>query len=266
MTHYLNESFERIQCILQALQVISSAQSIISSNTTITWSTLYAKGMSGELDDSALVRELLHTIRKLPSNIMRDLLSNLSAYPIPDIPSILLDLDQLLAAREPIASPLRGEHDIHHRKLRTTIVDQKVSLSRHKPAVSSQNLEYLELVARFSTTFAQYLHSSLIDPRTLFLHEILIFDLKSPHRDTFTPKPRFAVERALNMPHDYLGCNCCKGLESALAPSQPPTAVLYQLYLECGAIINGADLWTAFYAVMGNEESENEEADRERVL
>lgn len=68
------------------------------------------------------------------------------------------------------------------------------------------------------------------------------------------------------MPHDYLGCNCCKGLDSALAPSQPPTAVLYQLYLECGAIINAADLWTAFYAVMGNEESENEEADRERVL
>lgn len=68
------------------------------------------------------------------------------------------------------------------------------------------------------------------------------------------------------MPHDYLGCDCCKGLDSALAPSQPPTAVLYQLYLECGAIINGADLWAAFYAVMGNEESENEEADRERVL
>lgn len=266
LSHYINESYERIQGILQALQVISSAQSLVSSNNTSSWSTLYTSGMSGKLGGSNLIRDLLHSIKKLPSNAMRDLLTGLSAYPIPDISNILVDLDSLLAAREPNASPLRGEHDINHRTLRTTVVAQKVSLSRQKPALSSQNLAYSELVARFTTQLAQYLHINLIDPRTIFLHEILIYDLKSPHLDVFMPKPRFAIERALNMPHDYLGCNCCKGLDSALSPSQPPTAVLYQLYLECGAIINGADLWAAFYAVMENKESENEEADRERIL
>lgn len=266
LSHYINESYERIQCILQALKLISLAQSLISPNNITTWSTLYTGGMSGKLKDSILVRDLLDSIKKLPPHIMRDLLTSLSAYPVPDVPSILLDLDNLLAAREPNTSPLRSEHDINHRTLRTTVIAQKVSLSRQKPALSSQNLAYSELVGRFSTQLAQFLHTNLIDPRTLFLHEILIYDLKSPHRDVFTPRPRFAIERALSMPHDYLGCNCCKGLDSALSPSQPPTAILYQLYLECGAIINGADLWAAFHAVVGNEGSENEEADRDRTL
>lgn len=222
--------------------------------------------MSGELRDSALVKELILSVKKLPSNIMRDLLARLSTYPLHDIPDILLDLNNLLAAQGPAASPLRSEHDIHHRTLRTTVIAQKVSLRSHTSALSSQNLAYSELVTRFSTQLTHFLHTSLVDPRSIFLNEILIYDLKSPHRDVFKPKPRHAIERSLSMPHDYLGCNCCKGLDSALAPSQPPTAVLYQLYLECGATINAADLWTAFYAVMGNEENENEEADRERVL
>lgn len=246
--------------------MISLALSLVSSSNITTWSTVYTSGMSGELKDSRLVKDLLQSTRKLPSNTLRDLLTSLSAYPIPNISSILHDLENLLAARECNASPLRGEYDSHHRTLQTTIIAQKVSLSRRKPALSSQNLAYSELLACFTTQLTQFLHTNLIDPRTLFLHEILIYNLKSPHRDVFTPKPRFAIERALNMPHDYLGCNCCKGLDNALSPSQPPTAVLYQLYLECGAIINGADLWAAFYAVMGNKQSENEEADRERVL
>lgn len=222
--------------------------------------------MSGELRDSALVNDLIRSVRKLPSNTMRDLLMDISSFSIPHIPQILLDLDKLLAAREPAASPLRSEHDIHHRTLRTTVVAQKVSLSRHTSNLSSQDLAYSQLVARVSTELANFMRASLIDPRALFLHEILMYDLKSPHRDVFTPTPRLAIERALSVPHDYLGCDCCKGLDSPLAPSQPPTAVLYQLYLECGSIINAADLWGAFYAVLGNEENEDEEADRERVL
>ena len=266
MNHHIREGHERIQSILQALQVISTLQSFISSDNSSTWSALYISGMSGDLRDSAIVKELILAVKKLPSNIMRDLLARLSTYPLHDIPDILLDLNNLLAAQDPAASPLRSEHDIHHRTLRTTIVAQKVSLRSHTSALSSQNLAYSDLVTRFSTQLTHFLYTSLVDPRSIFLNEILIYDLKSPHRDVFKPKPRHAIERSLSMPHDYLGCNCCKGLDSALAPSQPPTAVLYQLYLECGATINAADLWTAFYPVMGNEENENEEADRERVL
>lgn len=252
--------------MLQALQAIFKSQSLMSQGNRTSWSTLYISGMSGELQDSNLVENLILSVKKLPSNLLQDLLTILSAYLIPEIPEILIELDELLTAREPSDSPLRGEFDIHHRTLRTTVIAQKVSLSQHTLALPSQNQAYSDLVIRFATQLEAFLQNSLIDPRNLFLHEILIYDLKSPHRDAFTPKPRLAIERALSRPHDYMGCDCCKGLESALSPSQPPTAVLYQLYLECGAIINAADLWAAFYAVMGNRECENEEADRERVL
>ena len=31
----------------------------------------------------------------------------------------------------------------------------------------------------------------------------------------------------------------------------PPTSILYQLYLESGALINAFDLWSAFNAIVG---------------
>ena len=267
VNYHIKKGYQHIQNMLHALEVLFKLQSLVSpGNSSTTWSSLYISTMSGELQDSALVKNLILSIKKLSSSILRDLLISFSAFPILDISQILRDLDNLLTAEDPAASPLHGELNTHNRTLRTTVVGQKVSLSHHTSALSSRNQAYSGIVTRFSTHVEKFLHVSLIDPRTLFLHEILIYDLKSPHRDVFLPRPRLAIERALSTPHDYLGCDCCKGLESALAPSQPPTAVLYQLYLECGAIINAADLWAAFYAIMGNQQGEDEEADRERVL
>ena len=67
------------------------------------------------------------------------------------------------------------------------------------------------------------------------------------------------IERALAAPHDYLGCDCCDNRsragdggrgEISLSGTQPATAILYQLYLESGTLINIADLWAAFGAVI----------------
>lgn len=100
-------------------------------------------------------------------------------------------------------------------------------------------------------------------------HEILF--LSTPHRSllkpALIPSPRHAIERALSRPHDYLGCSCCAAESSSINRSpntntdqrhghdssekndhQPATAILYQLYLESGTLINVADLWTAFRA------------------
>ena len=83
-----------------------------------------------------------------------------------------------------------------------------------------------------------------------------LYDSRSPLKDVFTPRPRPVMERALSRPHDYLGCNCCQTSEDSIKPTFPPTAILYQLYLETGSLINVADLWTAFYATLGGEEGE----------
>jgi origin recognition complex subunit 3 len=90
---------------------------------------------------------------------------------------------------------------------------------------------------------------------------VLIYDLKSPHTEVFQPKPRFAIERALATPHDYLGCDCCSGMEgndAALSATQPATAIVYQMYLESGMLMNVSDLWSAFNAIAGSGDEDDE--------
>ena len=42
-------------------------------------------------------------------------------------------------------------------------------------------------------------------------------------------------------------------LQPTLSGTQPATAILYQLYLESGALINVSDLWSAFFAIVGED-------------
>ena len=202
----------------------------------------------------------------MPSDAMSNLLSKLSNLDLLGIADMDKDLGKLTSTIDDDFTPLRSEHDIHHDSLRTTIVAQKVSLSKQSSTLSKQDLAYSKIVSSVDTLLRNFFQTSLINPKDLFLHEILIFDSKSSHRDVFTPKPRFAIERALSSPHDYLGCNCCEGAENGLSATQPSTAILYQLYLESGAAINTSDLWSAFYAVAGVEDAEDEDVDQRRTL
>ena len=129
------------------------------------------------------------------------------------------------------------------------------SRSRHCP---SKMLHTQPSLRKFTDLLERYFKAVFIDPKSLLFHEVFIYDLKSPHREVFTPRPRHAIERALAAPHDYLDCNCCApgkddGDEQTLSASQPATAILYQLYLESGSLINASDLWQAFQAVVGDE-------------
>ena len=222
--------------------------------------------MSGELQESTSIKDILLSIRKMPSNAMRELLAKISHFQIPDLAQTLDDLETLMTKSENSTAPLHSEHDIHHQTLRATVVAQRVELSKNTLALSEQDLAYSKIVNRVDALLKTFFETSLINPQDLFLHEILIFDFKSPYRDAFAPKPRLAVERALSSPHDYLGCDCCEGIDNALSATQPATAVLYQLYVESGAVINIADLWSAFYAIVGKEDCEDEEKDQQRVL
>lgn len=259
----IREGHKRLRAITYALEVICVFQSYLASKSVTPWSELYVSGMSGKLQDSSIINETLFSIRRLPSDAMEDLLVKLSAFQIPGLSAVLNDLETLTS---PLLQPLRSSHAIHQRTLRTTVVAQKVELSAQSSTLSPQDLAYSEIVDRTHNLMRQYLRITLVNPADIFLHEILVHDLKSPLRDVFAPKPRAAVERALSSPHDYLGCDCCDNLGSALSATQPATAVLYQLYLESGALINVADLWAAFFAILGKEDEEDEEKEQERVL
>lgn len=262
-----------LERLIYALEVISTIHLLLLSKfksmKLAPWSDLYILGMSGKLLTSPILRETLLSIKKMSSEDMKELLVQLSALEetIPSLPSILSDLETLTEIHP---DPIRSSHEINHQKaMHTTIFAQKVELSAHSLTPTHQDRGYSALVDRAHMALHNFFHETLITPQSLFLHEILIYDLKSPHRDVFAPKPRAAVERALSSPHDYLGCECCDidgDNDGALAGSQPATAVLYQLYLESGSMINMADLWEAFSAVLRTEDEEDEEGEGARVL
>ncbi|KAH0143208.1 hypothetical protein KCU67_g13672, partial [Aureobasidium melanogenum] len=168
---------------------------------------------------------------------------------------------QKLQAQQKDGGALRSEQDLHNATLRTTVVAKKVELSKQKSTLTKGDAAYSDILRRFVEALETDFDVALINPKDLVFNEIFMYDLKSPHRDVFMPKPRAAIERALASPHDYLDCECCApdvgtGEENTLASTQPSTAILYQLYLEGGAMMNVADLRTAFVTILGDDQDE----------
>lgn len=277
----LNEDIEKLLVTARnslaslsiAAIVLTRIRESLGITPRIRLSTVWTRAASGELLDSPLLRETMLSIKKTPSDRLARLLDSLINLTDEDIgmDSKLIDIPveleglrhELCTLTEENASsgPLRSQDDVRNESVRTTVVAQKVLLSKHKAALSEQDKAYSDIVARFHAQLDSYFHSTLVDPQTLPLYEILVYDLKSPHTEVFQPRPRLAIERALATPHAYLGCDCCgvaQDRENTLAATQPATAILYQLYLESGALINASDLWSAFNAIVGKEDEEDE--------
>lgn len=160
--------------------------------------------------------------------------------------------------------PLQSRYNMQNQSLRTTVVAQKVQLSKRESILSKHDSAFTKVIDSLAECMEQYFVFD--SPLDLFLHEVWIYDSKSPYREVFTPRPRHAIERALSVPHDYLGCTCCRASSEGMSSSQPPTAILYQLYLETGGLINIFDLWSAFYTIVGGEDGEERDERSALVL
>lgn len=114
---------------------------------------------------------------------------------------------------------------------------------------------YSRILETFASTLLTNLQSHLVDPTTLPFHEIFIFNAKTPLFPAFTPTPRYAIERALSSPADYLSCHCC-GTDNP--STHPPSAILWTLWCEAGSIVNARDLWEAFRGVLISREQDDE--------
>lgn len=263
---YVQKGKKALAEVLEATEVVRTLQSTLPGSAASSKSRMYVQAMSGNLTASPLLRSLLLSIRKAPSDTalttMRTLLEGKILGDLASqISSISSELEGLIQTQDDTAQPLRSEEDVKNSTLRTTVIAQKVELSKQKSTLSKQDAAYTAIVRRFSDVLETYFTEKLVNPKELILHEIFLYDLKSPFREVFTPRPRHAIERALAAPHDYLDCDCCdpgqgSGEEATLAASQPSTAVLYQLYLESGAMINASDLWQAFQAVVDDDQDE----------
>ncbi|KAF3762399.1 hypothetical protein M406DRAFT_341632 [Cryphonectria parasitica EP155] len=149
--------------------------------------------------------------------------------------------------------PLRSQYSAQSRVLRTTVIAQKVQLSQDESNLTKEDKAFTELVDSVSALLATTISCQAAD--TVFLHELWMYESKSPYKDVFTPRLGSLLERALSRPHDYLACACCSHVvDGGNGASLPTTSILYHLYQETGALINVADLWSAFYGLIGMDE------------
>ena len=262
---HLSRSRSALAVLGRAAEILTRIRDFLQLTPRIRLSSVWIRAAAGDIAGTPLLRETMLSIKKLSSDRFAALLEDLakddfdSAF---DTQPYVEELAQLLSSNTD-GEPLRTQHDVRNDSLRTTVVAQKVLLSKHKAALSEQDKAYSDLVGKFYDELDAVFQGAFIDPKSLFLHEIFMYDLKSPHTEVFQPKPRFAIERALSTPHDYLGCDCCgvdaeQGGETALSATQPATAIIYQLYMESGALINVSDLWSAFNAIVGDEKEEDQ--------
>ena len=267
----IQQGKESLCKLTTTLDVIRAIQECLPNMPTSPKSSLFIQAMSCKLRGSAMIRTLLLSVRKAQSDMASALMEAVLAETSPetfksDVHILKTQLAELVTSNTSSKSqPLRSEDDIGSSTVRTTVVAQKVHLSKQKSQLSKQDAAYTEILRAFSDNLEAHFNATLIDPQDLSFHEVFIYDLKSPHREVFTPRPRHAIERALGSPHDYLDCDCCAPAngggdeeEATLSSTQPAAAMLYQLYLESGSLINVGDLWQAFQAVMGGEKEREE--------
>lgn len=248
--------------LLAASRLWSSLSALLKGLEVIPNSEVVILALSGGLADSNRMTNFFLHLKRANSELLQQLFDILIAATDGDtrrnIQDQQTDLATLIAEHTDVDGPLRSEEDIQNSTRRTTVIAKKIELNRARTTLTKADAAYSEILNRFIDTLQDYLTDRLIDPRTLPFNEVFLFDFKSPHRTVFTPRPRQAIERALSQPHDYLNCTCCRpeetdGTDSSLAATQPPTAILYQFYLESGQLINASDLRAAFVAVLGEK-------------
>ncbi|KAH9902265.1 origin recognition complex subunit 3 N-terminus-domain-containing protein [Xylariomycetidae sp. FL2044] len=250
---------------LRTLKILMSGK-----DTSADFASLYLNGMSNGVDLGEHNVEFAESIKRMPPTesilfLKRflevieegDELLGLDAWASESgetaslLSSILAEVEKLHEEAQQQGHSLRSKYSGQSKIVRTTVVAQKVQLSRDSAALTDEDVAYTGLMDRLLEHLHMVLHSHSAE--NIPFHEIWIYDSKAPYRDVFIPRPRVALERALSRPHDYLGCPCCKTSDEQIKPSFPTTAILYQLYLETGSLINVADLWSAYYAIVGED-------------
>jgi len=161
---------------------------------------LYAKALSGELQTSPSVREFLMSLKRMNSTTLLNLLEKvMQEVQTPDITEPLRPLQgkikKLVEEAEASGGKknLVSEFDITNNTLRGTAVSKKVRLGEQKSSLTKQDTEYSALVQQVYTIAESYLttnfNSSQHGLQNVLLHEILFYDLRSPHSAVSPPPP-----------------------------------------------------------------------------
>lgn len=163
-------------------------------------------------------------------------------------------LEELKARAEEQNITLRSKYSGQSKVMRTTVIAQRVQLSQDSAALTDEDKQLTEIVDKVTSLLISRVDAS--EPTSVLFSEAWFYDSKTPWRDVFVPRPRAVLERSLTRPHDYLSCACCRDGEAGIQATMPAASILYHLYLETGNLINVADLWSAFLALVGEEETD----------
>jgi len=269
------------QSVLQSLELLS-ALGVVDEE----YSELYIKLLEDGIDLEAENSPVVKLIQKMQ---FADLLSAMarlctvlesgdSSIGIPAlefqaeaVKSLHVALQQLRQQAESLAQTagqhgnnIRSTYNSQKQVLRATVVAQKVQLSHDSATLTAADKEFTAIVDKLVEQLTTVIRCEGATGN--LWHEVWLYDSKLPLRDVFVPRPRTIFERCLSRPHDYLACACCSHADGAAAPSLPPAALLYHLYLETGNLINVADLWSAFFAMVGDQGEGNGGYDEREAL
>lgn len=240
--------------------------------------TTYINALAEGIDLMSGDSEVLEAVKRMSANDVSSLLQRITTAVTTGNPELglkgwggepsdseplrtLLDLTETLATLQADSQvngkTLRSQYCAQSRILRTTVVAQKVQLSHDESNLTGEDKAFTKLIDGVVEYLATAISCTAAD--TIFLHELWMYESKAPHKDVFIPRPGTIFERALSRPHDYLACACCSTVvDGGNGATLPATSILYHLYEEAGALMNVADLWTAFYALVGKGDSDDE--------
>jgi origin recognition complex subunit 3 len=251
--------------LLQSLHLIGATQLHPSSFTD-----LYILALSDGIDLSSEDSPLLDNVKRLAPTDLTALVSRLLDAIQVGSPELGLDgweadakafvntlseirgeVEGLMQLAKENGNSLKSKYGAQSKIVRTTVVAQKVQLSHDSATLTEEDKSFTNAIDRLAGLLSRHIYC---EPATsCLLHEVWLYDSKSPYRDVFIPRPGMMFARALSRPHDYLSCTCCRKANGTVAATLPTTAVLYHLYTEAGALVNVADLWSAYYALVGEE-------------
>lgn len=233
------------------------------------FTTLYISALAEGIDLQSEGSKILESVRRLSPDEIATLLQRLSAtitsgsrelglqgwadqdeQALRSVSTMAEQLASLQAESQLKGKPLQSQYNTQSKILRTTVVAQKVQLSQDESNLTEEDKGLTELLDRLT----EFLSSKICcrPAATNFLNELWMYESKTPYKDVFIPRPGTIFERALSRPQDYLACTCCSAIaDGGNSATLPTTSVLYHLYQETGALVNVADLWQAFYALVG---------------
>ena len=220
--------------------------------------------------EAGLYTKTMSALRSLNSNQLQHFLED---WPLPKTQpeDLVAELLGSLSSLHDLNNGclIRSAHDPKHATSTTVTKNNMVSLSKHAPKLSRLEEEFTALIDKIHKFLTDHFESKIIDHTNLFMHEAFHYDLRMPLASVFAPRARHAIERALDRPGDYLGCECCATANQAASGGEkpPPTSLLWQLWCEAGSIVNVRDLWEAFRAAIIDRTDEGEdERDPEELM